>query len=106
MPRRKKDVDDRPPLNLLVDEGSVAVTEQEITALVWAYMLGEGLDDPREVPEEVVHELLHWAFGARLMAAMVDLLIEGKAMVRRNPSKVGGAWEFRRTGPPSGEPVN
>lgn len=92
--------------DLFEDGGGAALTDDEVTALVLAYMLGEGLDDPREVPQEVVHELAHWAFGARLMAAMVDLLVSGKAMVRRNPRKGGGAWEFKRLVPPPGEKVN
>jgi hypothetical protein len=112
-PRPRRRTKDGPALpgpallnEVFADGQGTALTVEEVAALVLAYTTGAGLDDPREVDQETIHELAHWAFGARLMAAMVDLLISGQAVVRRNAHPTGGAWEFKRLVPLPDEPVN
>jgi hypothetical protein len=70
------------------------LSDEELQVIVEALTLGE----EREVDDEEIVRLAKWIHGVQVEARFVQLLLDGRLMVRRRPD---GGYEFRM--PPPGE---
>jgi len=61
------------------DERPPALTQEELEQLMKATLAGQGAG---EVSKEQLESVVAWAIGARAEAAMLDLVLRGRATVR------------------------
>ncbi len=68
------------------------IPDGDVCKLIVCRLLGEG----RGMTQAELEELVDWARDVRLDAAVLDLMLEGKLIARRNES---GEWVWRAATP-------